>query len=187
MRGPRRLYRRFLASTRGVAAIEFGMIMPVLLLMFLASVDGGRAISIYMKVRSATFSLASITNQYQQIQAADMQLITGATSVVLSPYASAPASVVISQIVISTSGQATVSWSYSPTGTARTQGSSVAVPTAFITPNTKSYLIFAEVSYQYTPLFGYFYTSAFTLADNLYVTPRSSPCIWYAPENVTSC
>ncbi len=67
MRAPVRLYRRFIASTRGVAAIEFAMILPVLLILFLGSFDAGRAIAIYMKVRSASYALAAITNQYTTI------------------------------------------------------------------------------------------------------------------------
>ena len=59
-----RLYRRFIASTRGVVAIEFAAILPVLLLMLLATFDGGNAIAVYMKVRAATYVLASVTNQY---------------------------------------------------------------------------------------------------------------------------
>ena len=44
MRAPaplQRLRRRFLASTRGVAAIEFAMILPVLATLLLATFDGG--------------------------------------------------------------------------------------------------------------------------------------------------
>ena len=58
------LARRFASSTRGIAAVEFAMIVPVLLLLFLASFDAGSAIAVYMKVRSATLTLATITNQY---------------------------------------------------------------------------------------------------------------------------
>jgi Flp pilus assembly protein TadG len=42
-----RICRRFVASTRGVAAIEFAIILPVLLLMLLATFDAGRAVAIY--------------------------------------------------------------------------------------------------------------------------------------------
>ncbi len=63
----RRLYNRFAASTRGVAAIEFAMILPVLATLFLATFDGGRALAAYMKVRAATYALASIANQYTTI------------------------------------------------------------------------------------------------------------------------
>ena len=117
------VFRRFVASRRAVAAIEFAMVVPILLLMLLASFDAGNGIAVYMKVRSATYSLAAITNQYPTIQTADMTTITSATAKVLAPYSSAPAVVVISQIRANSATQAVVSWSYSPTaGNALTQG-----------------------------------------------------------------
>ncbi len=190
MPGPARVYRNFAASTRGVAAIEFAVIMPVLLLMFLASFDAGRAITIYMKVRSTTFTVGAITNQYTTIQSSDMQAIVGASSAVLAPYSSAPAVVTISQIKVSSGNQATVSWSYSLNGAARAQGSSVTLPGSLVTSTLcgsyPCYLILSEVSYQYTPSFGYFLTGPIKLSDSLYVTPRSSACILYPPEGVNS-
>jgi len=127
MPGSTNVYRRFIASTRGVAAIEFAMILPVLLILLLASFDGGRAISVYMKVRSATYALAAIANQYTTIQSTDMAAIVGATSVVLAPFTGSPV-VTISQIKISSATKATVSWSYSLNGTALTQGSTASLP-----------------------------------------------------------
>jgi Flp pilus assembly protein TadG len=191
----RRRYRRFVASRRGVVAIEFAMILPVLLLAFLGTIDAGRAIAVYMKVHSATYTLASITNQYQSVQTSDLQSITGATSVVLSPYSSASAVVTISQVQINSSNKTTISWSYSLNGTARAQGSSITVPANILAAvgsppsGTFSYLILSEVSYTYTPMFGYFITGTLTLSDNLYVTPRGNQCVWYpqAPTPVTSC
>jgi Flp pilus assembly protein TadG len=186
------IYRRFIASTRGVAAIEFAMIMPVLMVIFLGSYDGGRAIAVYMKVRSATYTLDAITNQYTTIQSSDMQAIVGATSVVLAPYSSTPVVVVISQIKINTGGKATVSWSYALNGTPLAQGSTATIPAGLVASGNTCgtypcYLIFGQVSYTYTPLFGFFGSGGITLADSLYVTPRSSACIFYPPENVPPC
>jgi Flp pilus assembly protein TadG len=185
------MVRRFVKSTRGVAAIEFAAILPVLAVIFLGSFDGGRAIAIYLKVRSATFELAAITNQYGNgagappIQSSDMTAITGATSLVMSPYTSTTPVVTISQIAISNKGKATIAWSYSKGGTARTQGASITIPAGLIV--NSSYLIFAEVSYNFTPMFGFF-GSAITFSDNLYVTPRSSTCVVYVPQQTaTQC
>jgi Flp pilus assembly protein TadG len=187
--------RRFVASDRGVAAIEFAIIMPVLLIMLLATFDAGRAITIYMKVRSATYTLAAITNQYSMsapIQSTDMTAITGATAAVLAPYPSAPATVTITQIKQTTSSQATVSWSYSLNGTAYAAGTTWArIPTGLTTNNACNsypcYLIFAEVKYTFTPSFGYFITGTLNFSDNLYATPRSSTCIPYVPVTGTTC
>ena len=178
-----KLCRRFSAATGGVAAIEFAAIMPVLAIMFLASFDGGRAIAAYMKVRAATYALASITNQYATIAASDMTSILGASSVVMAPYNSSTPAVTISQIIISSKGVATVEWSATQGGTARAVGSSISPPSAMIVDS--SYLIFAEVSYTYTPLFGFFGSGGITLKDNLYVTPRSVSCIVYTPQSAT--
>lgn len=182
------LYRRFVASTRGLAAIEFAMILPMLLVLFLASFDAGNAIIAYMKVRSATFALAAITNQYNAtndpITTTVMSNIMSGTAAVLAPYPSAPAVTVVSQIKATSSSQAVVSWSYSPTsGYALTPGASYALPANFA-QNTcggtyPCYVIFAQVTYTYTPSFGYFITGPITLSDSLYATPRGSVCVQY--------
>lgn len=195
MAGLAAIYRRFAASTRGVAAIEFATILPVLLLLFLASIDAGRAIAIYLKVRAATYTLDAITNQYTTIQSTDMTSILGATSVVLTPYSASPVVVTISQISVNQSGASTgtVAWSATLNGAALTQGATTSVPTAMTTSLTCSssspcYLIYGQVSYTYTPMFVFFIKNGITLADKLYVTPRSSACIVYVPQQTsTSC
>jgi Flp pilus assembly protein TadG len=179
-----RLCRRFAAATSGVAAIEFAMILPILVTLFLATFDGGRAIAAYMKMRAATYALAAITNQYTTIASTDMSSILGATSVVMAPYTSSNPAVTISQIIISNKGVATIEWSAAQYTTARTVGSSISPPSAMVING--SYLILAEVKYTYTPLFGFFGSGGITMSDNLYVTPRSVNCIVYTPQS-SSC
>jgi Flp pilus assembly protein TadG len=190
MRGMVRLYRRFLASTRGVVAIEFAAILPVLLIMLLATFDGGNAIAAYMKVRSATYVLGTVTNQYSTavpIQSSNMTGIMNATTAVLAPYSSAPVAAVISELKITAPSATTakVRWSAAQNGTALAAGSTVNLPTGIASSTTTCgtypcYLILAKVSYTYTPLFGYFGSGGITLSDTIYTTPRSSNCVPYA-------
>jgi Flp pilus assembly protein TadG len=187
MRASHQLLRRFAASTRGIAAVEFAMIVPVLLILLLATFDAARAISAYMKVRAATFTLATITNQYTTstngISTTDMPTITGASAAVLSPFSSTSVVAKITQIKASSATSARVSWSYAMNGTAYTANSTWTLPTQFKTSNACNsypcYFIYSEISFSYTPTFGSFITGAIALTDNLYVTPRASVCIQY--------
>lgn len=193
--------RRFIASRRGVAAVEFALIMPVLLVLFLSSYDVGNAIIVYMKVRAATYELAAITNQYGttasnvgQISTTIMGTITSAGSTVLSPYSSTPLTIVLTQIKATSNTKATVSWSYAVNGTAYATGTTFNLPTNMANdtcgsgnysgtspPSGKGgcYLILSQVSYSYTPMFGAFMTGTLALSDSLYVAPRSTQCVQY--------
>ncbi len=166
------LGRRFAESTRGVAAINSPWSCRFLPSCSLPRSTADRAIAVYMKVRAATYTVDAITNQYQTIHDTDMQAILGATAAVLAPYPSGTTAVTVTQIAIDASGNATVSWSDTQGGTAHTKGAPISVPSTLIVKS--SYLIFGEVSYKYTPMFGYFGNgSAVNLSDNLYVMPRS--------------
>jgi Flp pilus assembly protein TadG len=180
-----RTFRQLFVSTRGVAAIEFSFLFPVLLILLLAGIDGGRAIAISMKVRSAAYALDAIANQYSSIYDADLANILCATSSVLAPYSTSPLAITVSQIKINSNGHSKVSWSDTQNGTAHTVGASITIPsqlTATSVPNNACanypcYVLLAEVSYTYTPMFGNFITGPINLSDTVYVTPRNVVCI----------
>jgi Flp pilus assembly protein TadG len=172
----RRFLRRFAKSERGIAAVEFAMVLPVLALMFLATFDGGRGIAIYMKVRAATYTLAAITNQYSIINDSDMSEIFNVTKKVLAPYPTGPLALTVSQVAVDANGRATISWSNTQGGTARAVGSAVTLPTNLATPS--SFLIMSEVKYSYAPMFGFFNNGGtINLSDSIDVTPRITPSI----------
>jgi Flp pilus assembly protein TadG len=182
------IFQQFGESSRGVAAIEFAMILPLLVTLLLATFDGGRAIATYMKVRASTYALAAITNQYSTLQTTDLASITGATSTIMAPYSSSPLVATVSQIWIDSKSNPTVNWSYSLNGTALTAGNPVTLPSTALT-TASSFLIYAQVSYTYTPLFGLFGTGGISLSDSLYMTPRISTCVLYpaASPAVSTC
>lgn len=182
-----RIFRRFAKSTRGLAAIEFAFIMPALLVMFLSTFDAANGVAVYMKVRSASYVLAAITNQfgtggtYPTIATTDMTNITGAASKVLAPYTGTPV-VVLTQVKSTSNSSAAVSWSYSLNGTALT-GAYTSLPANFAQNSCGGtypcYTIVATVSYTYTPMFGSFMTGPITLSDTVLVTPRVTACVMY--------
>jgi Flp pilus assembly protein TadG len=176
MTRPAAIYRRFAASTRGIAAVEFALVASIMFVFLLGTFDAARGIAVYMKVRAATYTLDSIANQYVAIQNTDMQQIFKATAKVLYPY---PPAVVISELTVGPagSGTATVNWSDQLNSVARPQGSTVTLPADMGAMAPGATLILGEVSYVYTPLFGYFAAGGITLSDSLYVTPRSAPAI----------
>jgi Flp pilus assembly protein TadG len=179
-------FRDFLSSPRGVAAIEFGYMFPVLLILLLVSIDMGRALAIAMKVRYAAYSVDAMANQYiLSIDDTTMQAILGASATVLAPYAPGPVTVKLTQVKIVSGGTATVVWSDGYNTTGYTVGSSVTTLPSNLTSNTAPttcatfpcYVLMGEVSYTYTPMFGNFITGPITLSDKLYATPRSVICI----------
>ena len=183
------IYRRFVASQRGVAAIEFAIIVPVLLILLLSTFDLGNAIIAYLKVRATTYELAAITNQYgtgsKQISTSTMSAITSATSAVMTPFPSSSTAITISQIKATSNTRAKVSWSYSVNGTALTRGGTyTGLPTNMSRHSCNKtypcYFILSQVQYPYTPMFGSYFTGPITLSDSLFVTPRSSECVQYA-------
>jgi len=155
------------------------MLLPLLLLVLFGIMELGTAIVIKDKLRNAASTVAEIANQYTTIHDSDMSAILGATTAIITPYSVTNASVVLSQISINGNGKAIVTWSDAQNGTARTVGSSVTIPSSIAVGNTV--VLLGEVSYRYTPAFGYAMTGSMALQDSLYATPRSGSSITRSP------
>ena len=93
----------------------------------------------------------------------------------MAPYSTAGLQAVISELSVNAQGQASVVWSDTLNGTALTVGQQVNIPSALAVPNT--YLIVAQIQYNYNPTFGYVLTGPLTLTDQSIVHPRQSNSI----------
>jgi Flp pilus assembly protein TadG len=169
-----RLLRRYGADRRGIAAVEFAMLLPMMLTLYLGSVEVSTGVAVNRKVTLTTRALADLTSQYTDVTDADMSNILNASSDIIAPYLSG-LSAVVSELSIDANGNTTVAWSDTLNGTARSVGEAVTLPASLVVPNT--YLILAEVSYSYNPSFGYVLTHTMTLSDHIYMRPRQSTSI----------
>jgi Flp pilus assembly protein TadG len=164
----RHLYR----DRRGVAAVEFALILPVMLAVYLGGIQIGEGFAINIKVTEVAHSVADIAAQYISIDNADMSGILNASAQIIAPYPPGNIVVTVSEVTTNSKGVATVTWSDSLNGTARTVGTTITLPTSLQIANIS--LILGEVSYTYTPVIGYVVAGSFVLSDSYYLCPRLS-------------
>ena len=167
---------------RGVAATEFAMIVPLMLVMFFGTVEVSSGVAVDRKVTLIARTLSDLTSQSTTVTDSDLTNFFAASNGIMTPYSSTPTQATISQIYIDPSTlQARVQWSK---GSApRSQGSNVTIPAALAVGG--NYLIYSEVSYQYVPVVGYVMAKAgINLSDTAFTRPRQSTCVLY---NTTVC
>jgi Flp pilus assembly protein TadG len=173
--GIARTIARFAGERRGVSAVEFAMLLPLMMTLYLGSVEASQGIATQRKVTLVAHALADLASQYTDITNADMANILAAGSAIIVPYSATSLQEVVSEVSINAQGQASVVWSNSLGGTALSVGQVVTIPAALAVPNT--YLVLAQVQYSYNPTYGYVMTGTLTLSDESYVLPRQSTSI----------
>jgi Flp pilus assembly protein TadG len=156
----------------GVSAVEFALLLPLMLSLYLGAVEISQAISIDRKVTMTSRAVADLASQEASVSSADMSNILNASSAVITPYDPAKLQVTVSGISIDAAGKATIAWSCTLGGTAHAVGSSVTLPAALDVANTA--LIWGEATYTYTPAVNYVITGTLNLSDQIYMTPRLS-------------
>ena len=169
------LLKRFARDRRGVSAVEFALLSPLMIGLYLGGVEISQGVGIDRKVTLTAGAIANLTAQASSISNADMTNIMNAASAIMSPYSTSTLKITVSALAIDGNGVAKVTWSDTKNGTARSVGSVVSIPSALAVANTT--IVFSEVSYSYTPPIGYVITGQLNLSDTMYMSPRQSTTI----------
>jgi Flp pilus assembly protein TadG len=163
--------RGLLRDKRGVSAVEFALVLPIMISLYLGLGEIATGVGIDRKVALTARALSDLCSQATStISNSEMSNILDATTSVMAPYSTTPLKVVVTAINIDSSGKATVGWSDTRGGTARAVGSTVTIPSALAIPSTQ--LILSEVTYGYQPAIGFTITGTLTLSEKLYMSPR---------------
>ena len=182
--------RDFVADRRALAATEFAVIVPLMLVMFFGTVEFSSAVAIDRKVTLIARTLSDLTSQSTTLADSDMQNAFTASISIIMPYDASLVKGSISQSYIDPNSVATVQWSKAGTiasgatqatlaTSARKAGDKVTseIPSTLLIPST--YLILSEASYTYTPSVGYVLKSSIPLSDLSYTRPRQVTCVPY--------
>lgn len=166
------VFRRFRRDRRGVSAVEFALLAPLMITLYLGSTEISDGVGATRKVSLTAATVANLTAQEATITAAQMTTILNASAAVIAPYDANKLKIVVTGLKIDATGKATVDWSRTKNGTVRATNSTVTIPAALAVPN--SYLVLSEVSFAYTPIVGHTITGTINLSDKMYMSPRQS-------------
>lgn len=192
---------KFLADNKALAATEFAVIVPVMLVMFFGTVELSSAVAVDRKVTLIARTLSDLTSQSSgTLTDTNLQNTFTASMSIITPYDNTLVNATIAQIYIDANSVAKIQWSKSaviasgatqatlatapPALTANTTVTSM-IPSTLLLPST--YLIFSQVSYIYTAPVKYVLKSGVTLSDVSYTRPRQVTCVVYSGGGLTSC
>jgi Flp pilus assembly protein TadG len=154
---------RLMQDQNGVSAVEFAVLLPFMLTLYLGGVEASQAVAMDRKVTMTVRAVADLAAQTTSISNTDMTDILNAASAVVAPYSASLLQVKVSSVSVNSQGKATIVWSDAYHTTARPAGQTVTLPTA--------------LQYAYTPTIGYVLTGTFNLSDQIYMRPRLATCV----------
>jgi Flp pilus assembly protein TadG len=160
---------------KGVSAVEFAMVLPLMVTLYLGAVEISQGVSIHRKVTLTARTVADLASQTTGINNASMANILKAAEAVIAPFPAGELKVTVSAVNIDANGIAKVAWSDAHNGTPRAPNSTVTLPSALNVANSQ--LIWSEVHYNYVPTIGYVITGALNLFDQIYMRPRLSETV----------
>jgi Flp pilus assembly protein TadG len=161
-------------ACQGTALIEFALVFPLMIVIFLGLVEFGEAFAVNRKLTNSAGTVSDLVAQVPRVNTAELNDIARVAEEIVKPYRTVNLGLVVSSIRADGNNAPTVAWSYAHgTGaTARAQGSAVTLPSGVTEPNSS--VILAETTYQFTPTVGMFLTGAIELSGQAYFRPRVS-------------
>jgi Flp pilus assembly protein TadG len=179
---------RFLRESKAMAAVEFALLLPVMLTLYLGTAEVCRMISVDRKMTLLARTLSDLTSQSSTVADADMTTIWNAAAAVIAPLPTDRLVMRVSSVTITgtsatpaAGNPATVCWSSNKYFAAdlaavlpprpRSQVISTAdLPVGLRLPGTS--VIWAEVSYDLAPITTYIFKVNKTLTDAIFMRPR---------------
>jgi len=125
------LRRRFGRDERGVSAIEFVLIFPLLVGMLAGTVDIGQALTVSRKMNQVASTLGDITSQQGTWTATDIDAIVAGSATIIEPFNKTDLKIDLAILDVNSSLVAKVNWArgYNKTALAKNAASPVTIPT----------------------------------------------------------
>jgi Flp pilus assembly protein TadG len=166
--------KQFLAASDAVAAVEFALVLPLLLTLYLGSLELSQLITVDRRVQTVTGTVGDLVSQQKNaIACTTLTDFFNASRAILAGLPTTSLQQTVSEIYVDTNGVAKVVWSKPGpnAGPLQTVNSTYPLDPGMDAISHLSYVIVSETWYPYTPLLGLFFRNNIQLyRKNFYVT-----------------
>lgn len=162
-----RFLRRAAADDRGVSAIEFALIFPVVFVLHIAAAEALQVYQAQRNVAHIAAAMADITAQNRAVTTDELNDVLAASTSMLHPFPLDDLQQRISSLSADSGGSVSVDWTvkknYSLSG-------GPSVPSGYLAAGES--VIVTDVVYDYRPTFGFFLPDTIRMTRHAYVRPR---------------
>ena len=185
-----RRFTDFVRQDSGLAAVEFALILPILVILWFGGVELTQALSVDRRLNNLASSIGDLVARSKIVTTADIDTIFDIAPGAMFPFCktetacnAAGLGMRITAVNINAAGNATAAWSRGQGKTAYTTGQSMnsVVPATLRVPDTS--IIVSEVYYTYSPSVGYVLTGDVPLEDRMFFVPRLSDTVQLCTSN----
>jgi len=171
--------RRFWADRRGVAATEFALILPVMLIILIGMAEITGAMNHDRKVSRISSAITDLVAQAQTVTEAELLSVMDLGEMVLDPYPADQLEIIVASVTYDEDGDPEVDWSFNNGGSNPwTEGAAppIDLPDTLVSPSTS--IVVGVATLDYTPPFTGIFTGYFSrdsvleLSDTFYLRPR---------------
>ncbi|MBD8665073.1 MULTISPECIES: TadE/TadG family type IV pilus assembly protein [unclassified Rhizobium] len=138
-------FRALILDTKGAGAVEFALIVPLLIFLYITAFELTIALSVSKRTASSASTIADITTQQASVTPTWLATMKDVTGSIFAPYAPQNLSLKITGVQLDANSNPTVAWSWDQSnGKPYAVGSTVNVPSDMRTAST--FLVRTELS-----------------------------------------
>ena len=181
----RRGFARFARQEAGIAAVEFSLILPILVVLWIGGVEVTQALSVDRRMNNLASAIGDLVARSKVVTYDDVDDIFDIAPGALYPFGTSELSMRITAVSMDDDGDASVDWTR-VSGTPPTQLSlNTIIPETLRVPETQ--LIMSEVYNTYTPAVGYVISGSIDLEDRMFFVPRLVASVQLCDNDGENC
>lgn len=167
----RGLIRRLTGDERGVSAIEFAMLAPVLIAFYMGMTEFCQGFMAQKRMGHVSAAVADLIAQEETVAPATIDDIFAIGGLIMKPFPTTTLHQRVSSVSL-TSGEARVDWSRADGMTARAVGSTMTLPADLVAEGES--VVVAEVTYDYDSAADYLMPGLTRFSQTYYLRPRTA-------------